>query len=801
MKSNQSLQPDKSNSFFSLVIGWRLIAFFILYFGFSLSYSQPRADLDQEYRKVEIEATQSERFLGIISDSYIYYDSLSKNIILYQEGDSQFRKSIQNTGVLDYGVRDEIEFFYSNEQLAFCYTSNLYLLSDLEKGIENYRLPYSIDAKEVIDIYCHEDQIYLLTHVNSVLQLLKLDKQNKSVTEYKQIVVNGFRIASVVLQSNGISRVPFVSVDNTLKYYDNESEEWITLLSLEASWEFVEMVEYGDMHILATAANVNKTQYLQINTITNSCNNFSIDFNGSVYEVLVTGEKNDVLCVETLVGLYRGYRILTEYKFSMIDIILFTGYFVLLILMGYSFSKNANTAQDYFKVKKKIPWWAAGVSILATKLSAVTFLSLPVKAFATDWMYFWLPVGNILLAVFVVKYILPFYSNLNVTTSFEYLEKRFNISIRKLGAYTYILSEITKSGVVILIPSLVISVVTGIDLLVCIFLIGIVVTIYTVLGGIEAVIWIDVVQVVVMVGGVVAAILIVGINLDVLNLNSLFKPVLHTYKVNILDLNKDLSRATLVVIALSWFGKIQDYVSNQAVVQKLITTKDIKNTRRSTWMACLLNIPVNLLFLVMGSALFLFYQSNPERMDPLLPMPDALFVDFITAEMPQGLVALVIAGVFAAAMSTLAGSMSSMSTTVIMNLIKGKHRQDRELLKFAKLFTILFGVLATFSAVIVALFKIKSLYDLVFLVIGLFGGGLAGLFILGMFTQKGNSMGALVGFISSAAILFYVTQYTSLNLFLYGPIGIFSCVIIGYLVSLIGSHSQPPDNNLTIYKR
>lgn len=801
MKSNHSLQPDKLNSFFSLVRGWRLIVFFILYFGFFLSYSQPRADLDQEYRKVEIEATRSERFLGIISDSYIYYDSLSKNINLYQEGDSQFRKCIQNTGIPDYGARDEIEFFYSNEQLAFCYTGNLYLLSDLEKGIENYRLPYSVDAKEVIDIYCHEEHIYLLTHVNSILQLLKLDKQNKSITEYKQIVVNGFNIASVVFQSNGISRVPFVSVDNTLKYYDNESEEWITLLSLETSWEFVEMVEYGDMHILATAANVNKTQYLQINTITNSCNNFSIDFNGSVNEVLVTGEKNDVLFVETLDDLYKGYRILTEYKFSVIDILLFTGYFVLLILMGYSFSKNANTAQDYFKVKKKIPWWAAGVSILATKLSAVTFLSLPVKAFATDWMYFWLPVGNILLAVFVVKYILPFYSNLNVTTSFEYLEKRFNISIRKLGAYTYILSEITKSGVVILIPSLVVSVVTGIDLLVCIFLIGIVVTIYTVLGGIEAVIWIDVVQVVVMVGGVVAAILIVGINLDVLNLNSLFKPVLYTYKVNILDLNRDLSRATLVVIALSWFGKIQDYVSNQAVVQKLITTKDIKNTRRSTWMACLLNIPVNLLFLVMGSALFLFYQSNPERMDPLLPMPDALFVDFITAEMPQGLVALVIAGVFAAAMSTLAGSMSSMSTTVIMNLIKGKHRQDREILKLAKLFTILFGVLATFSAVVVALFEIKSLYDLVFLVIGLFGGGLAGLFILGMFTQKGNSMGALVGFISSAAILFYVTQYTSLNLFLYGPIGIFSCVIIGYLVSLIGSHSQPPENNLTIHKR
>lgn len=776
-----------------------MILFCLLLHGFFPTFSQPREDLSLSFDRLEIgDSSGTKILLGPVENGLIVLDQ-EGGIIKSYSLDGQLLES----GILSEltGNKSQLKPFYSNSSMVFLDSvGSAYILSNVNLAFKPFSLPDSYILKDILDVYIDGDQCYLLTRIGvETLELKKISDDGSD--SYPQIITEYTGQVSIAFQSNGISRVPYLSLGNELLYFDKVQGEWTPIVSISKSADIFNLSEFGSTQLLLSVYENEKDNYFLINTITNSHFPLEINLGSSFSKLFIGGDKNDNLFIDSQHGIYRGYQVITEYQFSVIDLALFGGYFVLLIFMGYSFSKNAHSTEEYFKVKKKIPWWAAGVSILATKLSAVTFLSLPVKAFATDWMYFWLPVGNIFLAIFVVKYILPFYANLNVTTSFEYLEKRFNISVRKLGAYTYIISEITKSGVVILIPSLVISVVSGIDLFLCIFLIGIVVTVYTVLGGIEAVIWIDVVQVIVMVGGVAAAILIVSINLDVLHLKSLFRPVLHTYKINVFDLEMDLSRATLMVIVLSWFGKIQDYLSNQAVVQKLITTKDIQSTRRSTWMACLLNIPVNLIFLVMGSALFLFYQDKPERMDPLLPMPDALFVDFITAELPHGLVALVIAGVFAAAMSTLAGSMNSMSTTVIINLLGNRKEDDRKLLRLARMLIIVFGLLATFSAAVVALFEIKSLYDLVFLVIGLFGGGLAGLFILGMFTIRANALGATGGFVGSAAILYYVIQHTQLNLFLYGPIGIFSCVLIGYLISRLIPSRELTDPELTIYRK
>ena len=159
--------------------------------------------------------------------------------------------------------------------------------------------------------------------------------------------------------------------------------------------------------------------------------------------------------------------------------------------MGYFFSRRQKNTNDYFKGGGRIPWWAAGMSIFGTALSAITFMAIPAKTFATDWSYFMLNMTIILVAPIIVFLFIPFYRKLNVTTAYEYLEVRFNLAVRLIGSFSFILFQIGRMGVVLFLPSIALNVVTGIDIFVCIALMGFVSLVYTMMGGIEAVIWTD----------------------------------------------------------------------------------------------------------------------------------------------------------------------------------------------------------------------------------------------------------------------------------------------------------------------
>lgn len=483
---------------------------------------------------------------------------------------------------------------------------------------------------------------------------------------------------------------------------------------------------------------------------------------------------------------------------SAVDYGVFAVYLLFLLGLGYWLSRRTKSTDDYFRGGKRVPWWAAGISILATKLSAVSFMSLPVKAFYTDWLYFWIPVGNILLAVVVVKYIIPFFCRLDITSAYQYLEWRFNSLLRVLGSITYLLFELARMGVLLLLPAIVVSVVTGLDIYWCIVVMGIVATLYTILGGIEAVIWTDVLQVFIMVGGAVWTIVTI-VNKVEEGPVALYHTALEAGKFQSFDWNISLTEATTLVILLSWIGKIQDYISNQTVVQRFVSTHDERAAGRSMWMASLLGIPVYVLFLLMGTGLFYFYQEFPERLTLNVDHADALLPTFIVSEMPTGVIGLVIGAIFAAAMSSLDSGINSMSTVLITDIYQPFfERSSIDPLKLAQGLTALLGAVGTGSALIMAGLNVQSLYDQLLAIIGLFGGGLAGMFILGIFTQRANSAGTLVGFFASGGILFYVSRYTELHVFLYALVGMGSCVIIGYLASLFLT-GEKRTAGLTVY--
>ena len=491
--------------------------------------------------------------------------------------------------------------------------------------------------------------------------------------------------------------------------------------------------------------------------------------------------------------------------FGGLDYAVLALYLALLVGMGFYFSRREGTTDDFFLAGGRIPWWAAGLSIFGTQLSALTFMGIPAKAFAEDWVFLLVNLGILLVAPLVIYFYLPFYRRLRVTTAYEYLERRFNLPVRWFASVTFILFQLGRMGIVVALPSIALATVTGFSVYACILFMGVLATLYTVLGGIEAVIWTDVLQVFVLVGG---AVLSFGIILGSLEggFGELVAVAQADDKFHMVNWTWDATTTALwVVIVGNVFGALVPYTTDQTVIQRYLTTKDEASARQAIWTNAALTVPATLLFFGVGTALFVFYQTHPGRLSPGFASGemagDAIFPFFIAGELPAGVAGLVIAGLFAAAMSSLDSSMNSIATALVTDFWRRLRPQmpDRAALRLAKVLTLVLGAVGTLTALLIATFDVESLWELFLQVLGLFGGSLAGLFILGIFTRKANGRGALVGAVLSVLVLVGVWQLTDVHFFLYATVGIAACVGIGYLASLVLPDQARDLAGLTIY--
>ena len=225
---------------------------------------------------------------------------------------------------------------------------------------------------------------------------------------------------------------------------------------------------------------------------------------------------------------------------SFLDILIIALYFILILGLGIYFSKKQKNTEDYFKARERIPGWAAGLSLFGTALSPITFMAIPAKTYSTDWSYFLFNMSVFLAVPLVVYLFIPFYRKTNIKTAYEYLEIRFSVIIRLVGSICFILYQIGRMGVVLFLPSIALNLVTGIDLFICISLMGVISLIYTLLGGIEAVIWTDVVQVFVLMGGVIISLVMIVIKTEG-GFESIFETAHLEEKFNAFDLTLSLS--------------------------------------------------------------------------------------------------------------------------------------------------------------------------------------------------------------------------------------------------------------------
>ncbi|MDC0263468.1 sodium/solute symporter [Verrucomicrobia bacterium] len=480
----------------------------------------------------------------------------------------------------------------------------------------------------------------------------------------------------------------------------------------------------------------------------------------------------------------------TRKGFGAVNYTILIGYLLLMIGIGFYFNRKNKNTDDYFRGGSQIPWWAAGCSIFATMLSSLTFTGLPSKAFAQDWVY---AMGNMmipLVAILAVYIALPLYRKLDVTSAYEYLENRFSHGVRLFGSASFTLFHIFRMSVVMSLTGLALAVATPLTPAESVVLMGALSILYCTLGGIEAVIWTDTIQTIVLMGGALLAIYFMTAGADGGFLGAT-QMAMDANKFRFLNTHWDMTstQIALWVIIFGGIGQnVSSYTADQAVVQRYMTTSSSKLAARSIWTNAIMSVVATILFFGIGTALFAFYQSNPQKLDPTITT-DQIFPLFIAMEMPVGVAGLIVAGIFSAAQSTVSTSMNSTATTLVTDFMRPlKICQDEKgYLKAAKRTTFFIGTLGTLLGLVFVNPEIKSLFDTFIKIIGLFMGVLGGLFLLGFLTRKANSTGAMTGAILGTIFMFYLWKYTSVNGYLYTSCGITACFVSGYLTSLLTS--------------
>ncbi|MFC3196799.1 sodium/solute symporter [Parapedobacter deserti] len=486
--------------------------------------------------------------------------------------------------------------------------------------------------------------------------------------------------------------------------------------------------------------------------------------------------------------------------FATVDIGILVTYFLVVIGIGIYYSNSEKTQRDYFLGGNRIPWWAAGISIFATQLSAITFMAIPAKAFSTNWVYVVANMTIIAVAPIVIAIYLPFFRRLNIITAYEYLEKRFGLAARWTAGVAFILFQLGRMGIVIFLPSLALNAVLDVNIYLCIALIGGLSTTYTFLGGIEADIWNDMFQAFLLIGCAIVSLILITSSIDG-GLGEIISMGMEEGKFKLANMTWDMTTDALwVVIIGSFFANIVSYTSDQAVIQRYLSTKDEKKSAKSIWTNAILAIPATLLFFSVGTALWAFYKTHPQLLNPA-SRSDDIFPWFIAQQLPAGVSGLVITAIFAAAMSSVDSSVNSMSAVITNDFYKRLKpaATDKQCMKLAHRATLMLGLIGIGTASYIAFLNSPSMWDQYLKIVGLFGGALAGMFMVGIFVRRVHLSAVLVGFFGAAGTLFAVQQFTSIHLLLYAAIGIFVCFFLSVLASYL--IPGPKGDDHLIYRR
>lgn len=477
------------------------------------------------------------------------------------------------------------------------------------------------------------------------------------------------------------------------------------------------------------------------------------------------------------------------------DYVALTLYFAATLAIGWWCARRKQSSGEFFLSDRKIPWWAAALSFMATATSSISFMALPARSYTTDWLSFGSAPAQAGAGMFVGFVFVAVLRRLELTTIFGYLDRRFDRRVRLLGAALGILLKVGgRMSVVMLLPALALSTVTGLNVYVSILLMGVVTTIYAMEGGFEAVIWTDVMQVGVTVGGVIVAICFMAKGVDG-GFGSILEGAWAAGKFRALSTEWDLVQPTLWVFVGMFLGHIFTVLGDQPLMQRMLATANPREARRALVMGNVVGLAGSVMFFFVGTALWAFYRAHPERA-PVGLSNDAIFPFFIANELPAGVVGLIVASLFAAAMGALSSAMNSTAAIVVTDFQETLRpgATEKQRLRLARGATLAAGGIATLVAVWLAWRGAASLWDEYLKLIALIGGGFPGVFALGLLTRRANSSGVIVGALVSVAATWLVQNLTATSAFLHGFVAVGSCIVVGYGASLAFAAREPKRN-------
>ena len=478
--------------------------------------------------------------------------------------------------------------------------------------------------------------------------------------------------------------------------------------------------------------------------------------------------------------------------FGLVNTVVLALYLLTMLGVGLFFSRRQRTTEDYFLAGRNMPWFPVAMSMYASLTSATTYLALPGKAYSENIALLLVCLVSPCVAPVLIFLIYPFYRRLRATTSYEYIELRFGHPARLCTSAFFLLTRLGWLGTVIYAPALALTVVTDIPLWSCILFMGAMATTYTTLGGLAAVLWTDVVQFVTLVGGAIwiGVTLHTTVNGGVDGILQVAGAAGHTH---IASWTLSLTETTGMMVVLCFFLQMtNDYGTDQVTVQRLMAIK--KDT--GVWKAIIFNAFSDLviisLLLFIGLGIFAYYQQNGIAVGPNIS-PDQIMPHYIVGALPNGVSGLLIAAIFAAAMSSIDSGIHSMATVLEHDLLGAPKKES---LLRVRCFILGLGAIATGLAFYVAQFKdiIKAFATIV----SLFSAPILALFLIGMLTKRGSFPAWVLATIPAIGVTIWLQQ-TEINWTYYFP----TSFTITFLGSLLLSHAlpnKPIDPILTIYR-
>ncbi len=491
------------------------------------------------------------------------------------------------------------------------------------------------------------------------------------------------------------------------------------------------------------------------------------------------------------------------------------------IVIGAYFAKGQKSSDKYFAGGKNFPSWVIGVSIFATLISSVTFLAYPAAAYKSNWILLVQGLMVPIVLVGMIWFIVPLFRKVIRLSTYEYFERRFGFFARMYSSIAFTLTHFSKMGTVLYLLALAMNAVAGFDIYTTIILLGISIIILTLLGGIEAVIWMDVIQGFLLIGG---GLLCFGILLFVPEggPQMVIGKAFEWNKVGFGPYDIDFTKLTFIVMVCNGiFYAIQKYGTDQTIVQRYLTAKDDKGAKKAAYIGVLMSVPVWALFMCIGSALYVFYHLQGAPLLPESIKTDEVFPYFMRTELPVGVIGLVLAALISAAISSLDADMNSLAAVGVQDYYQRFKPQctDKQKLRMGRILVTVSGLGCIGVALLYAYWKGEGVLGIVFELYAIFSAGIVGIFLLGLFSKRANKQGLYVGLF--ACILF--TAYallTSTKIEIAGTerlildfgkfnfphhkymLGVYSHIIVlvvGYIASFFFKKNENLDENLTVY--